>query len=141
MPSGCHAFHEIFLHFNWHCLGNQPLITAAIESHLHGFIEEYCRKLPAVHFKRIGGTETHVHLVVQVEPTVCPSEFIGKVKGASSHEMNPLAGERFLQWQRGYGVVSFARRNLPAVIRYVDRQREHHGEGTVNDVLEQMGTE
>lgn len=33
MPS--HCFSDIFLHLNWHCLANKPLITTSIEEELH----------------------------------------------------------------------------------------------------------
>jgi putative transposase len=133
-----HAFHEIFLHFTWHCFGDQPLIQPPLEPELHRFIEEYCRKLPGVFFKRVGGTETHVHLVVQLAPTECPSEIVGKIKGASAHEMNRWRAQRDFRWQGGYGVVSFAKRNLGALIRYVDNQKAHHAAGTINEALERV---
>jgi len=41
-----------------------------------------------------------------------------------------------LEWQRGYGVVSFGKRNLEWVLDYVNRQREHHASGRVKARLE-----
>ena len=38
--------------------------------------------------------------------------------------------------QRGYGVVSFGKRNLDWVLDYVRRQREHHAGGQVQARLE-----
>ena len=108
-----HTFSEIFLHLNWHCLNDRPLIAPEIESFLHAFIREYCAKTKGVHFKGIGGTETHIHMVFQMEPFVLLSEFIGRIKGASSHEVNSRLGSGTLNWQRGYGAVSFSRDTLP----------------------------
>jgi len=73
---------------------------------------------------------------VQVTPTVCPSEFIGKVKGFTSHEMNRVLRSKKFQWQRGYGVVSFAKRNLPAVLKYIENQKDHHRSGGTRPTLE-----
>jgi REP-associated tyrosine transposase len=141
MSPASHIFHEIFLHINWHCHEDRPLISGKMEGSLHQLIEEYCRKYRGVYFNGLGGTSTHVHLLVQVEPTVCPSDFIGKVKGFSSHEMNKRTGTRDLKWQKGYGVVSFARKNLPALLGYVESQKEHHQTGTVRETLEKWSVD
>jgi putative transposase len=134
-----HTFDLIFLHINWHCHRDQAMIRPQMEEGLHRFMQQHCEKTRGVEFKGIGGTETHVHLALQVEPVLCPSEFIGKIKGASAHEMNKRYGRDTLKWQRGYGVVSFAKRNLPAVLRYVADQKKHHREGTLNHTLEASG--
>ena len=131
-----HNFSEIFLHLNWHCAKDRPLLTPTIEPDCHAFIEEYCAKVKGIHFKEIGGTETHIHLVFQFEPFVELTDFIGKIKGASSHEMNQRFGRDSLEWQRGYGIVSFSKKHLPSMLQYVARQKEHHAAGTTKDTLE-----
>jgi putative transposase len=89
----------------------------------------------------IGGTQTHVHVVVTVPPTLLISEFVGQLKGFSSHEVNRQVGLRgkTLQWQTGYGVVSFGTGDLDWVRGYVRNQPEHHALGRVYDRLERSG--
>ena len=136
MSPTSHVFHEIFLHINWHCHGDAALIVPSMEAALHTAVRDYCGRYRGVRFMAVGGTRTHVHLVVQAEPTVAPSEFIGKVKGFSGHEINRQFGAKALQWQRGYGVVSFAKKHLAGIIRYVENQKEHHEQGTAREALE-----
>ncbi|MFH1743472.1 MAG: IS200/IS605 family transposase [bacterium] len=136
MPACTHVFSEVYLHLNWHCHKNAPMIRPEIESPIYEFIEQYCRKLKGIHFKGVGGTEDHVHLVFQIEPFVLLSDFVGKIKGATSHEMNVRFGADTLKWQRGYGIVSFSKKHLSAVLRYVENQEEHHRHGTINNALE-----
>jgi putative transposase len=133
-----HVFSEIYLHVTWHCLGNRSLLTREIEQFVHEILEQHCRKTRGVHFKGVGGTENHIHLVFQAEPFVVISEFIGKIKGASSHEANKQFGRATLQWQRGYGVVSFSKRYLKSVQDYVNNQKEHHKKGSLNKVLQRV---
>ena len=140
MQGSGHIFSEIYLHLNWHCHNDKPMIKPSIEPLLYEFLQGYCRKVKGIHFGKVGGTETHVHLVFQMEPFVHLSDFIGKIKGSSSHEMNEQFGAGTLQWQRGSGVVSFAKKNLPSMIRYVDNQKEHHKKGTIRDALEVFRT-
>ena len=136
-----HVFSELFLHFNWHCYLNRELITPAVEPLLFKYIAEYVDGIKGAKFFGIGGTETHVHMIAQLEPHWAPAEFVGKVKGVSSHEMNKQLGADTLRWQRGYGVVSFALRDISSVQRYVANQREHHARETTNIKLETVGFE
>ena len=137
MEGSSHIYSEIFLHTTWHCHDNRLMIKSEIEPSLYKYIEEYFKKVKGIHFVKIGGTETHIHLVFQMEPFADLSDFIGKVKGSSSHEINKEFGSETIKWQRGYGIVSFAKKNLKAVVRYVENQKEHHKKGTINDILEE----
>jgi len=140
MQGSGHIFSEIYLHLNWHCHNDKPMIKSEIEPSLHELLEQYCRKVKGIHFERVGGTETHIHLLFQMEPFVLLSDFVGKIKGSSSHEINKRFGAGTLQWQRGYEVVSFAKKHLASMVHYVDNQKEHHKKGTVNKVLEEFRT-
>jgi len=136
-----HNFSEIYLHVNWHCRSDEPMIRPEIEPRLYEIIEEYCRKVKGIHYKGVAGTENHVRLVFQIEPFVLLSDFVGKIKGASSYEINRQFGTDSLKWQRGYGVVSFAKKHLPGILNYVEKQKEHHGAGTTNKALETFWVE
>jgi len=136
-----HVYSEIFLHFNWHTLGDAPMLVPATELFVHNYIRNRCRQTKGVFFHEIGGTETHVHLVIRIEPFVLISDLLGELKGGSSHETNKHAGRKLLDWQRGYGVVSFGKRQLPWVIEYVRNQKQHHAKGTAIPRLEATGDE
>ncbi len=61
----------------------------------------------------------------------------GKLKGASAHHVNHrLINRRTFGWQTGYGVVSFGAKDLPWVVEYIQRQKEHHADGKTHDRLE-----
>ena len=46
-----------------------------------------------------------------------------------------------MDWQTGYGVVSFGTRDLDWVQEYVRNQRQHHSRGTIHDRLERIMSE
>ena len=69
-------------------------------------------------------------------PTLTISEFVGQLKGYSSHEVNQKLGAKVLEWQTGYGVVSFGTGDLPWVKAYVLNQRDRHSTGKIVDRLE-----
>jgi putative transposase len=93
-----HVFHEIYIHLNWHTKNDQPLLSAQIESEVHGFLQQRCRYNKGVYFHEIGGTETHVHLAIDIEPFVSISDLVGDLKGACSFEINKQKGFKALEW-------------------------------------------
>jgi len=79
-------YSEINLHMVWHTKNSLPLLTPEIESLAHRILKKRIADTPGVFYHEIGGIETHVHLVVSVPPTLLISEFIGQLKGGTSHE-------------------------------------------------------
>ena len=133
------AYSEINLHFVWHVKSSLPIITEQIEPRLFRYVRSYALKSKGLIFHEIGGTETHVHMAVTIPPTLLISEWIGKIKGASSHYINhELANRKLLDWQTGYGVVSFGTRDLEWVVRYIRNQKEPHRKGTTVELLEKI---
>jgi putative transposase len=128
------------LHIVWHTKASAPLLIPKVEAVVHHYIRGRCINTRGVYIHEIGGIETHVHLCVSIPPTLLISEFIGQLKGASAHETNQkLAdGRKLLEWQTGYGVVSFGTKDLEWVKAYVRNQRERHARGAVEDRLERI---
>lgn len=131
-----HVYHEIFLHFNWHTKGDLPLLTGDLETLAHAELQTKCRRIKGAYLHGLDGTDTHVHLALSIEPFVTISELVQEPKGASSFEVNRRMNRKVLEWQRGYGVVSFGKNHLDWVLDYVHRQREHHATGQVQARLE-----
>lgn len=136
-------YSEINLHIVWHTKLSRPLLTGDVERAAHQFLQRRIVDTTGALVHEIGGTETHVHLAVTIAPTITISEFIGELKGASSHHVNHanLTRDKLLQWQTGYGVVSFGTNNLPWVRDYIRRQKEPHRSGQVHDRLERITVE
>jgi putative transposase len=133
-------YSEIHLHIVWHTKGSRRLLVPQVEAETHHYLRGRLINTPGVFVHEVGGTETHVHLAVTVPPTMPISDLIGELKGASSHEVNKKIGGRrkVLEWQTGYGVVSFGTQNLPWVKSYIRRQKQHHAKGTIEERLERI---
>jgi putative transposase len=136
-------YSEINLHVVWHTKDSLPLLTPQVEPLAHRFLKKRIAETSGAFYHEIGGIETHLHLVVSVPPTLLISDFIGQLKGGASHDVNEAVGRhsKVLQWQIGYGVVSFGTRDLPWVVEYVRNQREHHARGMVHERLERITQE
>ncbi|MFQ5733257.1 MAG: IS200/IS605 family transposase [Planctomycetaceae bacterium] len=133
-------YSEINLHIVWHTKQSHPMLTPDVERRTHQFLRQRLIDTPGLFVHEIGGTENHVHLAVTIPPTVTISEVIGQLKGASSHEINHTnpTRDKLLQWQAGYGVVSFGSRNLDWVKHYVRNQKEHHRNASTTERLERI---
>jgi putative transposase len=129
---------EINLHIVWHTKESSPLLVPKVEAIVHHYLRGRCIDTSGVYIHEIGGTENHVHLCVSIAPTILISELVGQLKGASSHEANQKLGYKALEWQTGYGVVSFGTGDLPWVKDYVLHQKERHARGKVEDRLERI---
>lgn len=135
------AYSEINLHITWHTKGNLPLIKPEIETKLYKFLKEKILETPEIFFHAVGGIENHVHIAVSVPPTIQPAEWIGKLKGASAYFINQGSNHKLLEWQNGYGIVSFGTKDLKWVVNYVLNQKEHHKKGNIFARLETIEKE
>jgi REP element-mobilizing transposase RayT len=71
-----------------------------------------------------GGTNNHLHLLLDLPPTMQVSEAMQVLKGNSSHWLNDA--EKPLAWQQGYGAFAIGQSQRETVISYIERQEEHH---------------
>ena len=127
------SFTEINFHITWHTKDNFPFITPSLEPELWAFIKNRIVTMPNIYFHAIGGIQDHIHLAASFYPPFEIDRWIGEMKGASSHEFG-----KSLQWQSGYGVVSFGTKDLDWVVTYVRNQKEHHRIGLIQERLERI---
>jgi putative transposase len=131
------VYSEINLHITWHTKLSNPVLIGTIENRVHHYLEHNARESKDVSFHAVNGTENHIHLVVSVKPSLLISNWIGKLKGGSSFYINhEIANRKLLDWQEGYGVVSFGTKDMEWVVRYVRNQKEHHAAGSTSQRLE-----
>jgi putative transposase len=72
----------------------------------------------------IGGTDDHVHLLIDVPPKISVVTLVRAMKANSSKSMNE-DGHLFA-WQQGYACFSVSASNLEKVRTYIQRQEQHH---------------
>ncbi len=127
---------RLYYHITWGTKHRAPLITPQIEVRLHKAIAAKAIKMGAI-VHAIGGIEDHVHLVASVPPKLSLSNFIGDVKGNSSHFVNHvLVPDFYFSWQSEYGVQSFGEKQLLFIVRYAQQQKEHHAQMSMIQQLE-----
>jgi putative transposase len=130
------VYSETFYHFIWTTKARDGYIEESIEGELHQYIRTKCEQLRAI-VLAVGGMPDHVHLACTFPNTLSISEFVSRIKGSSSHFVNhhPKSARPFA-WRPGYGVLTFAKAELPRVVRYIERQKIHHGDRSIHAKLE-----
>jgi len=75
----------------------------------------------------INGVEDHLHMLIGLRPVQSLSSLMQDIKGDSSKwiNQNNLVKGRF-HWQEGFGAFACCMSHLSNVIRYIERQEEHH---------------
>jgi putative transposase len=129
-------YYKLFYHIVWGTKHRQGIILPDLESDLYRVIAAKVIEMDGI-VHAIGGMEDHVHLAVTIPPKDALSKAIGEIKGNSSHAVNHTIkpGLNF-SWQEEYGVFSFSEKNLSLVVRYIQNQKQHHAENTIQAYME-----
>ncbi|MEZ0487532.1 IS200/IS605 family transposase [Fibrella aquatica] len=106
-----------------------PTWKYELYNYMTGIIQNHNHKLIA-----INGLPDHVHILIGMRPTQSLSNLMQQLKQDSSKWINEKqrTSGRFA-WQEGYGAFSYGKSQLPAVIQYIDQQKEHHKTRTFLD--------
>ncbi len=132
------AFYQLIYHFVWATKNRELLLTPTVEEHLLPYIREKCKELGYTLYAVNGATD-HLHVLVGLTPTVLVAEVAKNLKGASSHYINHDSGlKETLYWQDGYGVITIRQAEIPKVVAYIQRQKEHHQSQKLSEVLERI---
>ncbi len=83
---------------------------------------------------RIGGTQNHIHIACTLPRTMTVSQLLKEIKASSSKWMKQKSRRcADFTWQAGYGVFSLGQSQLPALIKYIEKQKEHHKKKTYKE--------
>ncbi len=128
---------RLFYHIVWATKHRLSLIEPAWEADLHGYLRGKAIASECIPHA-IGGMSDHVHVVISIPPKLPVATLIGQLKGASSHHANERYANGAFAWQAEYGVFSFSERSLSRIIEYVNSQKKHHAENTLDRTMEDL---
>ena len=104
--------------------GRQMTIATEHSEDMYRFITSIIKRNKCVLY-RIGGIENHIHMLVDLSPTVTLSHLMWDIKRSSSDwaKQSGLFPD-FVGWGKEYAAFSDSHKD--AVIAYIMGQREHH---------------
>ncbi|MBI3233018.1 MAG: IS200/IS605 family transposase [Bacteroidetes bacterium] len=132
------TYTSIRIHFVFAVKFRQNLIHKSWKDELFkymtGIIQNHKHQVLA-----INGVADHVHILIGLHPNQSISDLMKEVKGSSSKWINDQrkTATKF-SWQEGFGAFSHSAETIPAVIRYIQNQEEHHSKRTFTDEFQLM---
>jgi len=97
--------------------------------YINGIVSNKRQKLLA-----INGTTNHIHILIGLKPNIAISELVRDIKSNSSNFINHkkwLRGK--FKWQEGFGAFSYGHSQLNRIIKYIEKQEEHHKKKTFKE--------
>ena len=91
---------------------------------------------------RIGGTENHLHLLIDIHPTFALSDFMKELKEHSSKWLakNPNFPD-FEGWAVSFAGFTYNLSDKQTIINYINNQKEHHKTESFEEEYRQFVTE
>lgn len=131
-----HTERRIYVHLVWATKDRLPWLVGRREAVVQACIRSESMALGA-EVVALNGIADHVHLLVRLPATLSVAALAKQVKGSSAHLVNhELPAEAPLGWQRGYGAFSVSDSTLVDVRRYIERQKERHAAGRLDQSME-----
>jgi REP element-mobilizing transposase RayT len=88
---------------------------------------------------RIGGTENHIHLLLDIHPTFALSDFMKELKEYSSKWLKHNSYfPDFENWAVSYAGFTYNFSERETIINYIKNQKEHHKTVSFEDEYRQF---
>ncbi len=129
---------KILLHVVFGTKRRRPSIPAELSEDLHAYLANSVRALGGEAY-RVGGTSDHVHIACTLPRTLSVSKLVEEIKKSSSSWLKTRdrrCGD--FRWQAGYGAFSLGQSQLLALMRYIERQGEHHSRRSFREEFEEL---
>ncbi len=132
------TYTQLYVHYVFAVQNRLCLIHSEWQDDLYkymsGIIDQQGHKLYV-----INGMSDHIHLLVSMTPKQAPSDLMYHLKRSSSLWINKnrLSVRKF-SWQEGFGAFSVSKSQLPAIIKYIAEQQEHHKKKTLTEEYLQL---
>jgi len=82
----------------------------------------------------IGGTENHIHILIELPRTLSVAKAIQSLKAVSSTWVSrTFDGLEEFKWQNGYGVFSVSMSKIKETKEYIRNQKDHHRHRTFRE--------
>ncbi len=124
------TYTQLHIQFVFAVQYRNALIQPEWKERLHQFITGIFQKNQHKMIQ-VNSMPDHIHILTGMRPHQSISSIIQNVKSESTKWINhqSLTCSKFA-WQEGYGAFSYSESHLSHVIRYIQRQEEHHRKKT-----------
>ncbi|MFZ0520288.1 MAG: IS200/IS605 family transposase [Candidatus Acidiferrales bacterium] len=118
-----HSYAQNLIHLVFSTKDRRKMMSKAFQSRMWTYAAGICKN-HGILSRAVGGSDNHIHLLIQIPATLSLSNAVLAIKSNSSRWANEQ-GQKFA-WQQGYGAFSVSASLVPAVVRYIENQESHH---------------
>ena len=120
-----HTFANLLTHVIFSTKDRQPLLTPDLCTDLLAYMGGIVRN---IHGKLMDSNARpdHVHCLLSLPPALAVAEALRLIKSNSSLGVHETWHGAAFAWQAGYGAFSVSPSNVPAVVKYIRDQEQHH---------------
>ena len=120
------AYRQIFYQIVFGTKNRKPTLDKEFDKELYKYIYGIIKNKKCKLY-RINGIEDHIHIMSDLHPTICLSDYVKDIKVASSIWMKQSGKfPAFEGWQDKYGAFTYSVREKDMIINYIKNQKEHH---------------
>jgi len=124
------TYTRLYVHVTIRVKRGFPRIKPNLEEELYAYMGGIISNQGHIPIK-INGTSDHLHLLLAQNPKTSLSDLMREVKSESSRMINEKGWVKGrFRWQIGFGAFSCNHHSVDTVVRYIERQKEHHGSGS-----------
>ena len=120
------TYRQIFYQIVFGTKNRKPTIANAFETELYKYTYGIIKNKNCVLY-RLNGMEDHIHIMSDLRPSLCLSEYVKEIKVSTSLWMKESGKfPAFEGWQDGYAAFTYSVREKETIINYIKNQKEHH---------------
>jgi REP element-mobilizing transposase RayT len=126
----------LFIHIITEVSHRAPLIKKSLRAVFYGWCMKFGEE-KAIRFIRIGGSDDHMHYLIQLHPAQNLLQVVKQLKDESSkfiHETKLLQEE--FTWKEDYTAYSVSPGSLQQTMEYIERQEEYHQSKSLEQEME-----
>ena len=132
------TYRQIFYQIVFSTKYRIPAIAKKHEEELYKYIWAIVKNKKCTLY-RINGMEDHLHIMSDLHPTICLSDYVKDIKVASSVWLRESGKfPTFEGWQEGYGAFTYSIREKERLINYIKNQKEHHKTETFQNEFKRL---
>lgn len=127
------TFRQIYYQIVFSTKYRKPALSIEHEDKLYKYIWGVVKNKNCKLY-RINGMPDHIHLLIDLHPSVSLSSFVKDIK-ISSNIWIKQSGlfPDFEEWQSGYGAFTYSVREKDMIVNYIKNQKEHHKQESFED--------
>jgi len=125
-----HSYAQNLVHVVFSTKDRVKTLAPAVRPKLQAYIVGICNNRGIVVYA-VGGTEDHVHCLLEIPATDSVAETVLTIKANSSRWLHQTS--RDFAWQKGYAAFSVSASLIPTVSRYIQNQEAHHHKMTFEE--------